>query len=46
MKVMKPIRPMLVVLLTGGACLAADPTGKVLKAKPDAVEAWKDMRFD
>jgi len=42
---MKPIRPMLVVLLTGGACLAADPTGKVLKAKPDAVEAWKDMRF-
>ena len=42
---MKPIRPMLVVLLTGGACLAADPSGNVLKAKPDAVEAWKDMRF-
>ena len=43
---MKQIRPMLLSLLTAGAGLAADPAGDLLKAKPEAVEAWKDMRFD
>ena len=42
---MKMIRPVLISLLTAWAGLAADPASDLLKAKPDAVEAWKDMRF-
>jgi len=42
---MTQVRQILVWLLTGGVCLAADPTGDLLKAKPEAIEAWKDMRF-
>jgi len=42
---MRPVRHLFVWLLTGGVCLAADPTGDLLKAKPESIEAWKDMRF-
>lgn len=42
---MKMIRPVLISLLTAVAGPAADPASDLLKAKPDAIEAWKDMRF-
>jgi alpha-L-fucosidase len=32
-------------LLLGGFCRAAEPAVDFLKAKPEAIEAWKDMRF-
>jgi len=35
----------LVWLLTGGLCMAADTGRDMLKAKPEVVRAWKDMRF-
>ena len=35
----------LMCLLVGGACCAADAEWDMLKAKPEVVEAWKDMRF-
>ncbi|MCX7005729.1 MAG: alpha-L-fucosidase, partial [Kiritimatiellaeota bacterium] len=33
------------LLLCGGAAWAANPTNDLLKAKPEAIEAWKAMRF-
>lgn len=35
----------LLCLLAGGVCAAADHDRDALKAKPAAIEAWKDMRF-
>jgi alpha-L-fucosidase len=35
----------LICLLASGICMAGEPAGDLLKAKPEAVEVWKDMRF-
>jgi len=39
------MKRILLGLLAGGVCLAADPSGASLKPRREAVEAWKDMRF-
>ena len=42
---MQHIMRIFIWLLASGVCMAADPTGDLLAAKPESVEAWKDMRF-
>jgi alpha-L-fucosidase len=42
---MKKALLILLWLPASGFCTAASPTGDLLTAKPEAVEAWKDMRF-
>jgi alpha-L-fucosidase len=42
---MKKALLILLWLPASGFCTAASPTGDLLTVKPEAVEAWKDMRF-